>query len=378
MFLSLERAILERHAPGLDQELAAIGLEKLETPDPHLLPGLIKKYQLPGLLVAEELGGAGCSPYDLLRLQRAIAARAPSMGVMLTMHHFTISFCNMLTGVMPAIAGLLGGAARDNMLVASGFAEGRFGAGILDSTMMLSATEGGYRINGSKKPCTMAHCMDILTAGVAQVGADGERRTGMAVLFANQPGMQAKAFWNNPVLAAADCHELQLTDVFVPHDHVLIAEDDDDEKRMAVATGELIGLCWFEIIASATYLGVASGLAERALANVNLDSHEIALLASELDTALCALDGAVRMMEVGPFDESLLPRVLAVRFAVQRTIERSAMHAAELVGGLGFIRDSEVSTLLAASRCLAFHPISRKAAEPILAGYFAGRVPGAQ
>ncbi|MGA7812322.1 acyl-CoA dehydrogenase, partial [Caballeronia sp.] len=317
-------------------------------------------------------GGRGISPYDGIRIQRAIGARSPSMAVMLTMHNFTVGFCETLAEAVPCCANMLRHVASDNLLVASAFAEGRLGAGVLDSTVYVTRDGDGFRINGSKKPCTMAGCMDIITVGVAEVGADGNKRTGMAILAGDLPGISRHAFWKVPLLAAADNNELRFENVRVSADQVLLAGDDDAEIAEIVALGEVTGLAWFEIVATASYLGAASALAERVLTNVRVDPHERALLGSELETAQAALDGAVRLMQTAPVDQSLLARVLLVRFAVQRIIERSAMHAAELAGGLAFVRDGEIINLLTACRCLAFHPISRKAAEPMLAQWLAG------
>jgi hypothetical protein len=54
---------------------------------------------------------------------------------------------------------------------------------------------------------------------------------------------------------------------------------------------------------------------------------------------------------------------------VQGTIERSTNLAVELLGGMAFIASDEVAYLLAASRAICFHPISRAAATPLLAAY---------
>lgn len=372
MFLAYEREILAEYAPGLDDELAKLGLEYLETPEPGRLAALIKKHRLPGLLVSPDLGGMGCAPNDAIRVQRAIAARSPSMGIMMTMHNFTISFCNMMAGLMPSASAMLESVAREHKLIASGFAEGRYGAGILDSTMLVQREGHGYRLSGSKKPCTMTHCMDFLTAGIAHIGPDGVKRTGMAIVFADEAGLSRHPFWNAPVLRAADSHELRLENVLVPAERVFINDGDDEEMRFLIMASEVCGLCSFEIMATANYLGVVSGLAERVIANPKVDAAERALLGSELETAQAALDGAIRILERGPLDESVLARILLVRFSVQRTIERCAMHAAELVGGLAFIRNADIANYLASARCLAFHPISRKAAEPMMAGYLNG------
>jgi alkylation response protein AidB-like acyl-CoA dehydrogenase len=375
MFLAESRAVLERFAPGLDATLAQHGLTKLEAMNPGDLKAIMRKFGLPGLWVSASRGGRGISPYDGIRIQRAIGARSPSMAVMLTMHNFTVGFCEALAEAVPCCANMLRHVASDNLLVASAFAEGRLGAGVLDSTVYVTRDGDGFRINGSKKPCTMAGCMDIITVGVAEVGADGNKRTGMAILPGDLPGISRHVFWKVPLLAAADNNELRFENVRVSADQVVLAGDNDAEIAEIVALGEVTGLAWFEIVATASYLGAASGLAERVLTNVRVDPHERALLGSELETAQAALDGAVRLMQTAPADQSLLARVLLVRFAVQRIIERSAMHAAELAGGLAFVRDGEIINLLTASRCLAFHPISRKAAEPMLAQWLAGANP---
>ncbi|CAG4908750.1 acyl-CoA dehydrogenase family protein [Paraburkholderia saeva] len=369
MFLEESRGVLEQYAPGLEAELAGHGLLAMESKDPQEIKALIRKYHLLRLWVPASLGGAMISPYDGIRLQRAIGARAPSMALMLTMHNFTVSFCGALADYVPLCARMLHDVAHDNLLVASAFAEGRRGAGILDSTVYVAPDGDGFRITGSKKPCTMANSMDIITVGVAMQGPDGIKRTGMAILPANASGVTRHRFWNVPLLAAADSEELRFDNVRISADQVLLASEDDAETASIVAMGEAIGLCWFEIVASASYLGVVSAMADRVVADRRVEESERVLLAGELECAQAALDGAIHLMQTCQPDGALLARVLMIRFGVQRALERCAMLAAELAGGLAYIRDTEIMTLLAASRCLAFHPIGRKAAQPMLAAW---------
>ncbi|SEB02721.1 acyl-CoA dehydrogenase family protein [Paraburkholderia sartisoli] len=369
MFLQDSRAVLEQYAPGLEAELAGQGLLAMESKDPREITALIRRYRLPRLWVPASHGGATISPYDGIRMQRAIGARAPSMALMLTMHNFTVSFCGALADHVPSCARMLHDVAHDNLLVASAFAEGRRGAGILDSTVYMVPDGDGFRITGSKKPCTMANSMDIITVGVAVQGSDGTKHTGMAILPASTPGVTRHRFWHVPLLAAADNEELRFDNVRVPADQVLLAAEGDMETAGIVAVAEAMGLCWFEIVASASYLGVVSAMAERVVTDRRVEDSERVLLAGELECAQAALDGAIHLMQTCPPDEALLARVLMIRFGVQRTLERCAMHAAELAGGLAYIRDGEIMTLLAASRCLAFHPIGRKAAQPMLAAW---------
>lgn len=373
MFMNEARQVLEKYAPELDAHLSRLGFIALENMKPQKLTEIIRQYNLPGLLIPKTLNGRGISAYESIRIQRAIGTRSPSMAIMLTMHNFTISFCSNLAEAVPACADMLRKVAEENLLVASAFAEGRYGAGILDSTVyVIRDSAGGYRINGSKKPCTMANCMDIITLGIAEKQIDGSKRNGMAILFANQPGITRHQFWNTSVLAAADSHELRFENVRVTENQVLLADDDQSEISQIVAAAEITGLCWFEIVASASYLGIVSGLAEPVLLNTKIDPYERARLGGELESAQAALDGAIKIMEIATVEQSLLSRILFIRFTVQRIIEQCAMHACELSGGLSFVRDEQMTMLLAASRCLAFHPISRKAAEPILAEWLSG------
>jgi alkylation response protein AidB-like acyl-CoA dehydrogenase len=370
MFMQEAREVLEKYVPGLDSKLDEIGLECLEKMNPHQLAELIRKFELPSIWIPESLGGKGVNAYDAIRIQRAIGSRAPSMAIMLTMHNFTISFCNSLSGVVPACSDMLQKTAKHNLLVASAFAEGRYGAGILDSTVFVERdSAGNYIINGSKKPCSMTNCMDIITLGIAEKGSDEFKRTGLAILSADLPGITRHPFWKTSVLAASDSHELRFKDVKISEDQVLLSSGDDPETQEIIAGAEITGLCWFEIVATASYLGIVSGLAEKALMNNRVDAHERARLGGELECAQAALDGAIRIMETSEIEQGLLAKILFVRFGVQRQIEQSAMLGSELAGGLNFVCDSNMAHLICASRCLAFHPISRKAAEPMLADW---------
>lgn len=373
MYLSIERQTLERYIPGLDAILAETPMGVLEDRKTGLLPRLFKQSGAAGLVVPRELGGQGCSALDTIRIQRAVGSRCPSLAVMLTMHNFTVGFCARLEAQVPAVSEMLRAVANESLLVASGFAEGRPGAGILDSTMYLTHVNGGYRISGSKKPCSLTHCMDILTAGVALKDADGNKRTGMAIISASTPGIKRQHFWNSSVLAAADSHEVVLEDVFVSQDRVIIADGTDEQLEQSIRIAEIRGLSWFQLLVTSSYLGIASALLERVFNQNKGDLGERTRLFIELENAMTALEAAAHWLEMDQIDEALLPKMLVVRLAAQSAIERSSILATELLGGLSFITAPEIGYLYSASRALAFHPIGRKAAEPLLMEYATGQ-----
>src|SRR5439155_20341289 len=123
---------------------------------------------------------------------RAVASRAPSLGIAFTMHNFSVA-----TLVEWAVFGeeygriILTSLAENSMLLASGFAEGRSGAKPLDMTMKARrAPGGGWLPTGKKKPCSLTYSMDFLTCGVVAECEDGVWRRGVGLVPADSPGIE--------------------------------------------------------------------------------------------------------------------------------------------------------------------------------------------
>src|SRR5215472_5713285 len=134
-FLARERDMLEEFFPGLDSALAAVALADLEQPRGTALKAF-KAVGGPALLVPSRHAGLGADAVQAVRVQRAVAARSPSLAIATTMHHFSVA---SLVETAARSQGfewmLLEAIARDGLLVASGFAEGRPGQAILLPTM---------------------------------------------------------------------------------------------------------------------------------------------------------------------------------------------------------------------------------------------------
>ena len=368
MSIQQARAATDRLLPGLTERLRNRGLMALEQAEPAELCALFRESGAAALLVPTQAGGMGAVPSDTLAVLRAVGSLCPSLAVMMTMHHHTIATIVQLGGIVPAADELLGAIAANQLLVASAFAEGKPGSAIFNASLKASAVEGGYLLNGSKKPCTMSHGMDVIVAGVAPANGDGQ---GFAVIFAEGSGIVRERFWQTPVLAASDSNALVFRDVFVPDDMVLLAEGEGAEQAAEVAqAASLSGLCWFQLMVGASYLGVASALVERLLGRRGVADLQLAQLAIELEGAYQALLGtASQLQQTDAADPALYSQALCTRFSVQAAIERASNLAVELLGGMSFIASDEVAYLLAASRAIGFHPVSRMAAVPMLADY---------
>jgi alkylation response protein AidB-like acyl-CoA dehydrogenase len=265
---------------------------------------------------------------------------------------------------------LLEGIARGGLLVASGFAEGRTGHAILSPTISAVYRDEKILLNGSKKPCSLAHSMDLLTASVALPRLDGPgEQMAIALIPRESPGLQVRPFWNSFVLAGAESEEVVLEDVEVQSDLVVRTEIQPDQRLDHLQT---TGFLWFELLMTASYLGVASALVERVLDAGKAGAELRAQVAVQVDAAMHAVEGVARGMLAGAPGEESFADALVCRFAAQDAISRTVSSCVESLGGMAFIGSDEVAYLAAASSALAFHPPSRARMAQPLCDYFQG------
>ncbi|HSV68071.1 MAG TPA: acyl-CoA dehydrogenase family protein [Mycobacteriales bacterium] len=127
-------------------------------------------------------------------------------------------------------------------------------------------------LSGRKKPCSLARSMDLLTASVSVPRADGDgQQLAVALIPRATPGVEVRPFWNSFVLAGAESDEVVLTDVEVPPDLVVRTEAGPGDTLDSLQT---TGFLWFELLMAASYLGMASALAERVLSAGRADVAE--------------------------------------------------------------------------------------------------------
>lgn len=369
-FLKQERTLLAEFFPTLDETLTKIPLLEMEKPGNPALQ-VFRKLGGPGLLIPKEYSGLGATPLQAVRVQRAIASRAPSLAIATTMHHFSVA---TIVEMLAHQAGnglewmLLEAIAKQNLYVASGFAEGQTGAGILEPNMQVKRTAGGLMVSGSKKPCSLSASMDLLTASVLIPQESGQvSKLAVVVIPTTSTGIERRPFWSGFVLAGAESDEVILKDVHVPEQ--LISYTGNSGNLDFVQTR---GFLWFELLISASYLGIASALVERAIAKGKGTPTERTLLGIEVEGAMAALEGVAQSMMVNKQGNDELARALFVRYAVQRVIERATAHAVELLGGMAFISLPDVAYLFTAARALAFHPPSRLSISSALDKYLVG------
>ncbi|WP_331742009.1 acyl-CoA/acyl-ACP dehydrogenase (plasmid) [Streptomyces sp. NBC_00726] len=370
--LATARDVCEKFHKGLLEAIEEIPLMEREGADSPVLE-LYRTCNGPSLLVPTSYGGQAAGPLEAVRVQRAIAAASPSLGVATVMHHFTIAMLFRLAGITarltPAQLELLSAIAPKNLLLASGWAEGRTDQNILAPSITAERTPGGYRVNGSKKPCSLSHSMDVLTASVMLTQPDGTSRLALMLIPATSPGITTTPFWSTPILAASQSDEVHLTDVEVPEDLTIISTPEDHGRLDDLQTG---GFTWFELLTTAAYTGAASTLVDRVITAGRGSAADRAALGTRLDAAVGLVEGAARALEDGVDGDEAVAAVLTARYASQDLLAATVDQAVEILGGMSYIRSAEVSYLASAVRALAFHPPSRASVAAEMADYFAG------
>ncbi|AZF16721.1 acyl-CoA dehydrogenase family protein [Pseudomonas sp. R3-18-08] len=367
MLLTEERTTAFELLPQLAAFLESASLLELEQGSSQRLADLFRTVGRPGLAIAEALGGGGVSARQLAQLHTWVGAHCPSLAVMMTMHHHTIAGMMAASYFFPDLEKLLSLVAHNDLLVASGFAEGRAHSDILASTMTVEKTADGYVVNGSKKPCTMTHHFDVITFGVNYIDPEGCTHLGIGAGLAGDPRIERKKFWGVPHLQAADSHEVIFNNLVVPESMMHFSKTvdeqlDEDQQGM----GNHLFAIWFQLLAAASYLGMASALASRALTAGKGSPEDRALLLIDLQGATMALQGLATSIDENRFWRADLARAQATRFSVQEAVNRIGTRAFELMGGMAFMSSEEVAYLLVATRVLAFHPTSRVASSAFL------------
>jgi isobutylamine N-monooxygenase len=92
----------------------------------------------------------------------------------------------------------------------------------------------------------------------------------------------------------------------------------------------------------------------------------------QLESAIALVEGVARAIDDGLTGDAAVTSVLVVRYAVQPALRAAADMAAELLGGIAFMRSPDIGYLVAAVRALAFHPPSRTAMAQALVDYYTG------
>ncbi|MFF0164825.1 acyl-CoA dehydrogenase [Streptomyces prasinus] len=370
--LDTARDLCQQYHPGLIKALESIPPADRESSGSPVI-GLFREHEGAGLMVPRAYGGLGAPLLDAIRVQRALGSVSPSLAAATAMHHFTAAMLFDLADTAGRLTDrqmeVLSGIVPRRLLMASGWAEGKTQQNILLPSVTAVPSADGFLLTGSKKPCSLAGSMDLLTVSIAVPGPGGPELA-LALVPADAPGISVRPFWGNDVLAAAESDEVRLENTPVPAELVIRTSSQDPHRLDDLQTA---GFVCFTLLISAGYAGAAAALVATVLERGRGSEGDRASLAIGSEAAFAQLEGAARAVQDGLTGEAAVAEVLVARYATQRALVRTAGLALDLLGGIDFIRGSEHTRLAASVRPLAFHPPGQSsAAEPLLSWFTGG------
>ncbi|MDO5103226.1 MAG: acyl-CoA dehydrogenase family protein [Lautropia sp.] len=342
---------MESFLPGLDSSLCQRSLTELEGKNSPVL-SCYKEHGGCGLTVPKRFGGQGCSAVQLLQIQFALGSRSPSLAIAANMHNCTVCAIprsEETENHLKLIAG-------EKLLVASGFADGRASTSIQTPDMKVKKTKGGFLVSGKKKPCSLGRSMDIFTASMLL--EDGKDKLfSIATIPSHSEGIYIMEFGAKGFLDAAENVEIILEDVFVPSENVsTFGESFNITKELSSA------FIWFEIMISASYLGVLSAMFEQICDRGRGDDASRVRALSGVRTCMLALENIAKEIDNGNLSEYNVSSSLLVRFETQKRIMECAATIIEEAGGMNFLTDPGFRYMLGVVRALAYHPPSFRSA----------------
>lgn len=359
-FVTDARARLDGVAGGLYAALAATPAMEYEQ-EAGTVFALLKETRATAMLVPSACGGRGVSAADAVRFQVALGSLAPSAAIATTMHHYKIAALGRVADSGDERAHtILEDIARGAKLVASGGAESTPGRDLRSLGSRAVRDSGGYRVTGLKRPCSLSISMDVMSLMVELRAPDGSPE-GYAQVFADarSEGLEREPFWRSPVFLAAESHAVRLSEVRVSRDQVFPLRGETG-RRFATDC-----YSWFQLLISASYLGIACCLAEAAPRERRAGSRRWAEAAATIRQLESSLLDAARAVDSGAPDEERLNLAVRARDRVEDEIGRVGAQLLRAAGGGSFARTGFYSTLTGALNAIAFHPPQRGAREGV-------------
>lgn len=311
------------------------------------------------LLIPQSCGGAGATARDAVKFQIALGTLAPSAALATTMHHYKLAAFGVVASAGNEHAqALLTDIAGGSRLVASGGAESTPGRDL--RTLGSWALQDGddYLVTGVKRPCSLSSVMDVLSLMVELRAPDGTPE-GYAQAFVpvDSDGLTREDFWRSPVFLAAQSHAVRLEQVRIPRAKVFPLQGE---------TGALFAAncyLWFQLLISASYLGIAGCIAAATPPGKRTRRWTAATAwLHALEATL--LDAAGAIDEGAPVARQLNLAVQA-RDKVEDEVAAVGGSLLRAAGGGSFATTGFYTTLAGGLNAIAFHPPQRGAREGV-------------
>ena len=298
-----------------------------------------------GVLIPEELGGAGLGYVDYVTILEEIGAADGAIGLSVAAHNSLCTNHLYLFGSDDLKRDYLPRLASGEWIGAWGLTEPQAGSDA-GGTRTMAVREGDeWVLNGSKTFITHATVGDAAVL-VARTSAEGGHH-GISAFFVpfDRPGVSPGKKENKLGMRASDTSSLVLEDCRIPENHLLGNEGQGFVQAMKVLDGGRISI-------AALSLGIARGALDATLSystvreqfgkpisSFQLTQAKLADMATSVDAARLLTMRAAAMKDAGltTTHESAMAKVFASEAAVAVAEEAVQIH-----GGYGYTKDYPV------------------------------------
>jgi len=298
-----------------------------------------------GVLIPEELGGAGLGYVDYVTILEEIGAADGAIGLSVAAHNSLCTNHLYLFGSDDLKRDYLPRLASGEWIGAWGLTEPQAGSDA-GGTRTMAVREGNeWVLNGSKTFITHATVGDAAVL-VARTSAEGGHH-GISAFFVpfDRPGVSSGKKENKLGMRASDTSSLILEDCRIPENHLLGNEGEGFVQAMKVLDGGRISI-------AALSLGIARGALDATLSystvreqfgkpisSFQLTQAKLADMATSVDAARLLTMRAAAMKDAGltTTHESAMAKVYASEAAVAVAEEAVQIH-----GGYGYTKEYPV------------------------------------
>ncbi|MEZ5149905.1 acyl-CoA dehydrogenase family protein [Rhodococcus zopfii] len=298
-----------------------------------------------GASVAEEHGGSGGNPLDMLAILEEIILAGGSSGLISALFSHGIATPHIISSGNTDLIDRFARPALEGRIIGSlAITEPSGGSDVANIRTTARRDGDEYVINGSKLYITSGTRADFVTTAV-RTGDSGAGGISLIVVPTDTPGFTVSRKLDKMGWLCSDTAELFYDDVRVPVANLVGAENSAFGQIAQQFQGERLSLA-FQAVATAqrcfdlTVEWVKSReTMGRPLSKRQVVRHRLADLATEITAAQTFCRSVAERWVNG--DGMLLETSMAKNNAV-KVCDHAVMEAVQLAGGIGLMRESEV------------------------------------